>query len=54
MSELALYDYFRGKRAGFAIEVTEGRQYPTPLPLKDVYGAGPPQSFSDIRRNGFG
>lgn len=40
------FKYFHGRKQAYAIEVNEVTQYPEPLDLSEVMGAGsPPQSF---------
>jgi predicted transcriptional regulator len=40
------YEYFRGRKNGFAIKIKCPRRYPTPFPLKHLCNTSrPPQSF---------
>ena len=39
------FEYFTGRKYGYAIEIADVRRYETPLPLKEHFGIHPPQSF---------
>jgi predicted transcriptional regulator len=42
------FDYFSGKKIGFAIKIKKLKKYRIPIDLFDLYGIKPPQSFCYI------
>lgn len=48
ISEDYYLEYFKGKDAGYAIEVKRTKKYNKPLCIKENFGVNPPQSFAYI------